>query len=110
MLTHRDMPGGESLSTEQQGRIMNAVLMIGDQTIMASDSPPGMHAQPRGVWVSLMIDRLEDAKRAFEAFAEGGSVMMPFGETFWAPKGFGMVTDRYGTQWMINCVEDAPAF
>ena len=35
-------------------------------------------------------------------FAEGGSIQMPFQETFWA-KGFGMVTDRFAIPWMVNC-------
>ena len=43
-----------------------------------------------------------DAERIFNAFAEGGVVIMPFGPTFWAKK-FGMVTDKYGTPWMVNC-------
>jgi PhnB protein len=28
--------------------------------------------------------------------------MMAFQQTFWA-KGFGMVVDRWGTPWMVNC-------
>jgi PhnB protein len=27
---------------------------------------------------------------------------MPFEKTFWSP-GFGMVVDRFGTPWMVNC-------
>jgi PhnB protein len=30
---------------------------------------------------------------------------MAFGKTYWA-EAFGMVTDRFGVKWMINC--DAP--
>jgi len=44
---------------------------------------------------------LADAKRVFAALAEGGSVTMPPGETFWTEV-FGMVTDRYGTGWGVN--------
>jgi PhnB protein len=32
---------------------------------------------------------------------------MPIQETFWAQR-FGMLTDRFGTPWMINC-EKKPA-
>ena len=32
---------------------------------------------------------------------------MPFGATFWSP-GFGMVTDRFGTPWMVNVVSEPP--
>ena len=40
-------------------------------------------------------------ERVFAALAEGGSVQMPIGETFWAER-FGMAVDRFGTPWMIN--------
>jgi PhnB protein len=44
----------------------------------------------------------KEAERIFTAFTEGGTVTMPLEETFWAEK-FGMLTDRFGTPWMINC-------
>lgn len=31
---------------------------------------------------------------------------MPFQKTFWSP-GFGMVDDRFGIGWMINCFQAA---
>jgi PhnB protein len=40
--------------------------------------------------------------RIFTALAEGGSVTMPFERTFWAER-FGMLVDRFGIPWMINC-------
>ena len=39
--------------------------------------------------------------RAFARLAEGGEVTMPFSSSFWA-KGFGMLTDRWGTAWMVS--------
>jgi PhnB protein len=59
-----------------------------------------------GFSVSLQFADTAEAKRVFDALAEGGTVKMPFEETFWAA-GFGMVTDRFGTPWMMNC--DKPA-
>ena len=43
-----------------------------------------------------------DAERVFKALSEGGAVIMPPAETFWALK-FGMFVDRFGIPWMINC-------
>ena len=43
-------------------------------------------------------------KRVFDALADGGSVFMPLGETFWSPC-FGMVTDRFGISWMVTTPE-----
>ena len=36
--------------------------------------------------------------------SEGGKVDMPIDETFWAHR-FGMLTDRYGKSWMVNCLK-----
>ena len=44
-----------------------------------------------------------EAKRCFDALADGGTVVMPLGKTFWSPS-FGMLTDRYGVGWMINAM------
>ncbi|MGQ0609901.1 MAG: VOC family protein [Paracoccaceae bacterium] len=42
-----------------------------------------------------------EARRVFAALASGGQVSMELGATFWSPA-FGMVTDRFGTRWMIS--------
>jgi PhnB protein len=56
----------------------------------------------KGITVSLGIDDPAEAERIFGALAEGGTVQMPIQQTFWAAR-FGMLTDRFGTPWMINC-------
>ena len=70
---------------------------------MADSTPPATQPaeveRPRGRTAPL--DPAE-ADRVFNALAEGGTITMPLGETFWAVK-FGMLTDRFGTPWMINC-------
>jgi PhnB protein len=51
---------------------------------------------------------LNDPQRAGEIFAnlaQDGSVEMPLQKTYWA-EAFGILTDRYGVRWMVNC--DAP--
>jgi len=58
------------------------------------------------MYVSHNIDRPTEAERIFHALAEGGSVRMPIEETFWAAR-FGMLVDRFGTPWMINCEKAA---
>lgn len=70
--------------------------------LMASDAPPGMYARPHGLHGSIGLSDVGRAERIFNALAEGGTVQMPFEETFWA-FGFGMLVDRFGIPWMINC-------
>src|SRR5207247_11085509 len=64
---------------------------------MAPQPYPGMN----GFRVSLTYPTVGDARRMFDALAAGGSVQVPFEKTFWSD-GFGMLTDRFGTPWMIN--------
>jgi PhnB protein len=61
----------------------------------------------KGFSVTLSIDRPTEADRVFAALADKGTVRMPIQETFWAQR-FGMLTDQFGTPWMINC-EKKPA-
>lgn len=57
--------------------------------------------------VSLMQAYLSFDGNCAEAFAFygqclGGKVTMPYGPQFWA-KGFGMLEDKFGVPWMVNC-------
>jgi PhnB protein len=83
-------------------KIMHARLVFGDNVLMASDAPPDRFRKTQGMEVALNMKEPAEAERIFNALAEGGSIMMPLGETFWAVK-FGALTDRFGTPWMINC-------
>jgi PhnB protein len=56
----------------------------------------------QGFSVALNVDEPEEADRVFAALAVGGTVTMPIHETFWAHR-FGMLVDRFGTPWMVNC-------
>jgi PhnB protein len=102
LITYGDAPGDQPCPKEHAGRIMHAYLKHPDFALMAGDTPPGVPFEGmKGVMMTLTYDKVADAERVFAAFAEGGTVTMPLGETFWAQT-FGMVTDRYGTGWGIN--------
>jgi len=103
MFTFADMPGGEEMPPEARGGIMHARLELGGTTLMGSDTPPGMdRADPSGFHVSVHPTSVDEADRVFAALSDGGSVEMPIQETFWAAR-FGMVVDRFGIPWMVNC-------
>jgi PhnB protein len=86
------------------GKILHATLAVGDQLLQGSDSPAEHKA--RGFAISIGLADAAEAERIFAALADGGTVGMPIQETFWALR-FGMVTDRFGTPWMINCEKPA---
>jgi len=101
MMTYGEGPPGLA-GPERQDAILHATLKIGDQELLGSDAPPDRYRPPAGFDVTIALDDLDEAKRIFAALADGGSVTMAMQETFWT-RGFGMLTDRYGVHWMINC-------
>jgi len=102
MMTHKETPAAEHTKPEWQDKIIHARMTFGDQVLMASDAPPEHHRPMQGFSVSLTVQEPAEADRIFKAFSEGGQVTMPIQETFWAHR-FGMLVDRFGTPWMINC-------
>lgn len=70
--------------------------------LFAGDVPPGMAFDGmNGVMLALQYEGVEDAHRAFDALAQGGTITMPLAPAFWAQT-FGMVTDRFGVGWAVN--------
>ena len=95
MLTYEGGPEEMPTPSEWKKKIMHAKISIDGEVIMASDAYPGHFHQPQGFSVSLQVEDPADAERRFKALAEGGSVNMPFGKTFFS-KGFGMCVDQFG--------------
>ena len=86
----------------QEDLIMHAASMLGNDLLMASDDPTtDSFGQVQGMQVNYTVADVAEAKRVFEALADGGEVTMPIDETFWSPM-FGMCVDRFGTPWMIS--------
>ena len=87
-----------------ENKIMHASFSVAGTTIMVSDGNVSGHAAFKGFALALNVKSVADTDRYFNPLAEGGSVQMPLGKTFWSPR-FGMVTDRFGVQWMIGAME-----
>jgi len=87
-------------------RIIHATLKVGDTLLMGSDAPAEHYQKPQGLYVSLSVATPADADRIFNALAEKGTVQMAVQTTFWSPR-FGMLVDRFGIPWMVNCDQAA---
>jgi PhnB protein len=87
--------------------IMHSTIQVGGSTVMMCDEPGPASDAPSSGMISLAIglNDPELAARLFNNLAVGGTVEMPLAKTFWA-EAFGVVTDKFGVKWMINC--DAP--
>jgi PhnB protein len=89
-----------------QDKIMHAWLEVGDQALMGCDAPPAYQKNMGGFSVALHTEDAAETKRIVDALAQGGTISMPLGATFWSPA-FAMLTDRFGTPWIINTTPPA---
>ena len=95
-------PMDEHVGPEWKSKILHATMMVGDRPVHGSDAPPERYQKPQGISISLSLTDPAEADRIFQALEAGGEVGMPIQQTFWA-KRFGMVTDKFGIPWMLNC-------
>jgi PhnB protein len=84
-------------------KIMHSMLEADNGiTFMAADTPSDMEFKA-GTNYSMSLSGDDEAELAgyYEKLAAGGAVIMPLEQAPWGDK-FGMVTDKYGIQWLVN--------
>lgn len=109
LMTSSEMPSEEPASEELGDLIVHAALTTPNGDIlMASDARPGEFGPVQGMYVNYTVADAGEAERVFGALAEGGTIEMAYGQTFWSP-GFGICVDRFGTPWMVNVEAPAPS-
>jgi len=103
MMSGADSPMAAQIPPEHAHRILHARLRFDDGScIYAGDAP--MHLPYEGIkGVTLVMNytSIAEAEAVFNSLSDGGTVTMPFQPAFWS-KAAGMVTDRFGTPWVIN--------
>ena len=71
-------------------------------TLMGADTPNAMdYDEGSRVTVSLSGDDEAELRGYWDKLVDGGSVTMPLEQAPWGDS-FGMATDRYGVNWMVN--------
>ena len=93
-------PAPKGARTPPGDKVMHSSLRIGDAELMASDG--FAHGKPSFQGFSLSLNARDDAeaRRWFNALADGGDVRQPLIKTFFSSS-FGMVADRFGVPWMV---------
>jgi PhnB protein len=83
--------------------IMHCTIKVGESTIMmCDDMRPNSPAVDSNISLAIGLNDPERARSIFQKLATDGSVVMPLAKTYWA-EAFGMVTDKFGVKWMVNC-------
>ncbi len=97
VVRHGDTPGPD-LPADWGGKVMHARVEIGSTVLMGADVAT---AEPmRSAYLTLSLDREEDAERVYALLADGGEIFMKMEKTPFANR-FAMLRDRFGTSWML---------
>ena len=106
--TFGEMPPQEGMppvSEDEKDRIMHVALPISNETmLMGSDTGgewSGNFQKGNNFSISVNTASKQEADRIFNALSDGGKIMMPMDNTFWGSY-FGMFSDKYGINWMVN--------
>ena len=87
----------------ESDKIMHGMLETGnDLVLMGADVPPGTEHSPGNTMaVSLSGDDADELHGYWNQLCNGGTVAVPLEKQMWGDE-FGMCTDRFGVQWMVN--------
>jgi PhnB protein len=86
-----------------ENQIMHSSLTGEGFVLMASDMlSPGGYQPGNNFSLTINCSSEEQVHSLFSKLSAGGSVFQPLQEQFWGAL-FGMLTDKFGTRWMLNC-------
>ncbi len=100
LMRYGGSPGEAAVPADWKDKVMHGSMRLGDVMLLASDAPPGRYDRPQGFRVNLAAETPEQARRMFDALADGGTVEMALEKTFFAPA-FGQLRDRFGIPWQV---------
>ena len=96
---------GEEMPQEIQDKVMHAEFKTDGLFFMASDGKAGGDfILGNNIHLNVQLDSVDEQSVLFEKLSENGSVIMPLQQTFWDAR-FGMLTDKFGIQWMLNVMK-----
>jgi PhnB protein len=106
----KDIPptdGALAIADADKNLVMHIELpIVGGHVIMGTDAPESMGFKlnfGNNVHISLEPDSKAETKKLFDALSAGGKVTMELQDMFWGAY-FGSCTDKFGVQWMFNCM------
>ena len=104
--TMGETPMAKDMPAETHSKIMHATLKNKDMELFAADMMRDKATVGDNVSLALNCHSEEEINGLFAKLSQNGEVFMPVEKTFWGAL-FGVVTDKYGIEWMLNCQIDS---
>jgi len=107
----KDMPGGDKMAPADQDKVMHVALPVGNgNTLMGTDLLESMGHNLRlgnNYTISISPSSMDQANHFFDGLSAGGKVGAPLKKEVWGAY-FGMFTDKFGVQRMVNYDDRQP--
>lgn len=101
LMRFSDAPGEMDFPKALDNKIMHSTLEFSGCTLHVSDSMQEELSMGNAMHLSISTSSEEEAHALFAGLSDGGTVTMALGSVFWGGI-FGMVTDKFGAQWMVS--------
>ena len=96
-------PMADRVPSDWSDKVMHGSVTLPGLELNGADvAPNAVSEEPKGFSLSIQIKDVAEAERVFRELAANGTIVMPLEKTFWAER-FGMVVDRFGIPWLVNC-------
>ena len=94
--------GGAEKKAAIKDNVMHGCLTNESFMLMAADSVQDPSQAVNSTHLSFNCTSVDEIDSLFKKLSDGGTITMPLDNTFWGAR-FGMLTDKYGVPWMLNC-------
>lgn len=103
---YKDMPPSEENSMQvDENKVMHISLPISKETVLMGSDIGGDWAkhtvEGNNIQLSVNTESEDEANKIFNGLSADGQVKMAMEKTFWGAY-FGMLTDKFGINWMVN--------
>ena len=109
IIRFKDLAGpGFEIDKEEENKLMNIALSIGDNVLIGNDVPQFMGSvseEENRSKIAIFAESRAEADHIFLGLSAGGSVEVPMADSPWGSY-FGMLRDKYGIEWTITFEED----
>lgn len=101
--------GNPTIAEEIKKMVLHVELpILGGHILMATDAPKEMGmtvTQGNNMHICVEPESKAETKILFDALSKGGTIIMPLEDMFFGAY-FGEFTDKFGINWMFNCIEN----
>jgi len=105
IIRFKDLAGpGFEIDKEEENKLMNIALSIGDNVLIGNDVPQFMGSvseEENRSKIAIFAESRAEADHVLWGLSAGGSVEVPMADSPWGSY-FGMLRDKYGIEWTIT--------